>query len=181
VIARLSPLAEKDGRYVALESCPDTWDSIESRRDHPAMLMPLGFLPGGPGVDRATMNRTLDAVLAHWDWETRIWGWDYPMVAMMATRLGRRDVAMEVLLRGGPNKAYTASGPCPQRGDTALPEGSPTIARKWEIAAYLPANGAFLSAVALMVAGWDGCPDRRPGFPADGTWHVRAEGWQPLP
>ena len=55
--------------------------------------MPLGFLPGGPDVDRATMNRTLDAVLKTWDWETKIWGWDYPMIAMTATRLGRPDVA----------------------------------------------------------------------------------------
>ena len=176
VIARLAPLPEMDGKYVALESHPDTWDDVASRHDHPAMLMPLGFLPGGPGVDRATMNRTLDAVLAHWDWETKMWGWDYPMIAMTATRLGRPDVAVEILLRDGANNVYTSSGLCPQRGDTALPGG-----RKWEIAAYLPANGAFLSTVALMVAGWDGCAEKWPGFPSDGTWRIRAEGWQALP
>jgi hypothetical protein len=48
VLARLSPLPVKDGKYVALESSPDTWDAVESRHDHPAMLMALGFLPGGP-------------------------------------------------------------------------------------------------------------------------------------
>jgi hypothetical protein len=32
------------------------------------------------------MTRTLDAVLSQWDWETKIWGWDYPMIAMTATR-----------------------------------------------------------------------------------------------
>ena len=180
VRARLSPLPVKDGKYVALESSPDTWDAVASRHDHPAMLMALGFLPGGPDVDRATMERTLDAVRAQWDWETKIWGWDYPMIAMTAARLGRPDVAVEILLRDGPNNVYTASGLCPQRSDTVTTaRGAP--ARKWEIAAYLPANGAFLSAVALMVAGWDGSAQPWPGFPTDGTWKVRAEGWRPLP
>ena len=180
VLARLAPLPVKDGKYVALESSPDTWDAVASRHDHPAMLMALGFLPGGPDVDRATMERTLDAVRTQWDGQTKIWGWDYPMIAMTATRLGRPDVAVEVLLRDGPNNVYTASGLCPQRSDTALTSGG-APARKWEIAAYLPANGAFLSAVALMVAGWDGSTRKWPGFPADGTWTVRAEGWRPLP
>ena len=63
IIARLSPLPVADGKYVALESHPDTWENINSRHDHPEMLMPLGLLPGGPDVDRATMERTLDAVL----------------------------------------------------------------------------------------------------------------------
>jgi hypothetical protein len=180
VLARLAPLPVKDGKYVALESSPDTWDAVERRHDHPAMLMALGFLPGGPDVDRATMERTLDAVRTQWDWQTKIWGWDYPMIAMTATRLGRPEVAVEILLRDGPNNVYTASGLCPQRSDTAVTTGG-APARKWEIAAYLPANGAFLSAVALMVAGWDGEAQKWPGFPADGTWTVRAEGWRPLP
>jgi hypothetical protein len=179
VLAGLAPLPVRDGKYVALESSPDTWDAVASRRDHPAMLMALGFLPGGPDVDRATMGRTLDAVRTQWDWRTKIWGWDYPMIAMTATRLGRPDVAVEILLRDGPNNAYTPSGLCPQRSDATVTAGG--AARKWEIAAYLPANGAFLSAVALMVAGWDGSTRKWPGFPDDGTWTVRAEGWRPLP
>ena len=58
---------------------------------------------------------------------------------------------------------------------------APPRARKREIAAYLPANGAFLSAIALMVAGWDGCNEPYPGIPKDGAWTVRAEGLHPLP
>ncbi|HEU5078963.1 MAG TPA: family 43 glycosylhydrolase [Opitutaceae bacterium] len=194
VIEKLSPLPQRDGRYVALESNPDTWDNIASRHDHPEMLMPLGFLPETPAVDRATMNRTLDAVLTQWDWETKIWGWDYPMIAMTATRLGRPSDAVDVLVRNGPNNVYLANGHCPQRSDVAMltrsqpaqgsgsnvsPESRPK--QRTEIAVYLPANGSLLSAVALMVAGWDGNKDPHPGFPKDGTWHVRAEGWQALP
>ena len=126
------------------------------------------------------MERTLEAVLAMWDWETKIWGWDYPMIAMTAARLGRPETAVEVLLRPGPNNVYMPNGHCPQRSDVAAVRGAPGTPRR-EIAAYLPANGAFLSAVALMVAGWDGSTTAFPGFPKDGRWVIRAEGVRPLP
>jgi hypothetical protein len=163
---QLSKLPQKDGKYVALESTPDTWDNIASRHDHPSFLMALGQLPGA-GVDRAVMRRTLDAVLATWDWHTKIWGWDYPMIAMTAARLGAPKEAVDVLLKtDGPNNGYTAAGHNP---NTNLP-------------VYLPGNGALLAAVAMMAGGWDGAPRQAaPGFPQDGGWKVRAEGFKPLP
>ena len=175
VLRNLAPVPQKDRRYVALESHPDTFDNIASRHDHPTMLAPLGLLPGSD-VDRATMNRTLNSVLRDWDWETKIWGWDYPMIAMTAARLGRPETAINILLRDGPNNLYLSNGHCPQRVDE-----SPSSTRKREIPVYLPANGAFLSAVALMVAGWDGCDRKFPGFPDDGTWKILAEGLKQLP
>ena len=175
IIARIALPPQKEGKYVAIESVPDTWDNIDSRHDHPGMLMALGMLPLTPSVDCATMNRTLDAVLALWDWKTKIWGWDYPMIAMTATRLGRPKDAVEVLLREGPNNHYLPNGHCPQR-----PLFNPEKSR-YDIAVYLPANGAFLSAVSLMLGGWDGCAEEFPGLPKDGTWSVKAEGWKPLP
>ena len=180
VIKHLAPVPQKDGKYVALGSNPDTWDNIASRHDHPTMLAPLGILPG-TGVDRATMERTLDAVLTTWDWETKIWGWDYPMIAMTAARLGRPETAVEILLREGPNNKYLVNGHCPQRVDERAMKASATPVRKREIAVYLPANGAFLSAVAMMAAGWDGNTNNAPGFPKDGKWKVRAEGLHSLP
>lgn len=180
VIKNLAPVPQKDGKYVALGSNPDTWDNIESRHDHPTMLAPLGILPG-TGVERATMERTLDAVLTTWDWETKIWGWDYPMIAMTAARLGRPETAVEILLREGPNNKYLPNGHCPQRSDEAMAKNPKPGARKREIAVYLPANGAFLSAVAMMAAGWDGNTNNAPGFPKDGKWQVRVEGLHPLP
>ena len=180
VIKHLSPVPQKDGKYVALGSNPDTWDNVDSRHDHPTMLAPLGVLPG-TGVERATMERTLDAVLETWDWETKIWGWDYPMIAMTAARLGRPETAVEILLREGPNNKYLPNGHCPQRSDEAMAKNPKPGARKREIAVYLPANGAFLSAVAMMSAGWDGNTNSAPGFPKDGKWKVRAEGLHPLP
>jgi hypothetical protein len=162
----LSALPQKDGKYVALESHPDTWDNVESRHDHPSFLMALGQLPGD-GVDVETMRRTLHAVLAGWDWKTKIWGWDYPMIAMTAARLDEPAAAVDVLLKSdGPNNGYTRAGHNP---NTRLP-------------VYLPGNGALLAAVAMMAGGWDGAPKRNaPGFPADGSWVVRAEGFKKLP
>jgi hypothetical protein len=167
MIAHLAPLPVKDGKYVALESHPDTWDNKDSRHDHPSFLMALGQLPGD-GVDRATMSRTLDAVLTTWDWETKIWGWDYPMIAMTAARLGEPKKAVDVLLKSdGPNNGYTPNGHNRQREDLPI---------------YLPGNGSLLAAVAMMAAGWDGAPTHdAPGFPHDGTWVVRSEGLHALP
>ncbi len=179
LLKHLAPLPVKDGKYVALESHPDTWENAASRHDHPEMLMPLGMLPG-EGVDRPTMQRTLDAVLHTWDWKAKIWGWDYPMIAMTATRLGHPREALDILLRNGPNNHYLPDGLCPQRGEGTSLATSPGK-HHYDIAAYLPANGAFLSAVALMVAGWDGCQVAHPGFPDDGSWTIRAEGLHRLP
>ncbi len=181
VIAHLPAIPEKDGLYVALESHPDTWDNMDSRHDHPTMLAPLGLLPGGD-VDREKMDNTLEAVLTRWDWETKIWGWDYPMIAMTAARLGRTEDAVDILVRNGPNNVYLKSGHVPQRSDTARPAGGiPAGERRREIATYLPANGSLLAAVALMAAGWDGCEIEHPGFPKDGSWQVRSEGIRRFP
>ncbi|HWA29425.1 MAG TPA: glycoside hydrolase 43 family protein [Lacunisphaera sp.] len=177
VLARLSPLPVFEGKYTALESHPDTWTNLDSRHDHPEMLMAMGFFPPGKDVDRATMDRTLTAVLKEWDWKTKIFGWDYPMVAMAAARLNRPEDAVEILLRDGPNNIYFPNGHCPVGSDRA--QGNQLEGRR-EIAVYLPANGSFLSAVALMVAGWEGS-EEMPGIPKDGTWKVRAEGLMRLP
>jgi hypothetical protein len=100
---------------------------------------------------------------------------------MTAARLGRPETAVEILLRAGPNNVYLPNGHCPQRSDEAAARSAKPGARKPEIAVYLPTNGAFLSAVALMVAGWDGNTNAAPGFPKDGKWRVRADGLGKLP
>lgn len=178
VLAKLSPLPVFEGKYTALESHPDTWTNLNSRHDHPSFLMPYGFFQSGADVDRATMDRTLTAVLKEWDWKAKIFGWDYPMVAMTAARLNRPADAVEILLRDGPNNRYFPNGHCPVGSDRA--QDSQLEGRR-EIAVYLPANGAFLAAAALMVGGWEGCTEEFPGIPKDGTWKVRAEGLTRLP
>ncbi|MBN2105588.1 hypothetical protein JW835_16235 [bacterium] len=166
VIAHLAPLPVYDSVYVAAETFPETFINPLWCTDHPSMLMPLGFLPGHL-ADRKLMKKTLEMVLRHWDWETKIWGWDYPMIAMTAARLGEPKLAVGVLLMDAPNNQYLNNGHCPQR--ESLP-------------AYLPANGALLSAVAMMAAGWEDAPEIDcPGFPKDGNWKIRWEGLKKMP
>ncbi len=103
------------------------------------------------------------------------------MIAMTAARLGETEKAVDILLNDGPGNTYMPNGHCPQRSDMVRkPGGGPA---RNEIAVYLPANGALLSAVAMMAGGWDGAPTgvTAPGFPKNGEWTVRAEGFVPLP
>jgi hypothetical protein len=167
MIANLSKLPEKNGKYVAIESTPDTWDNAERRLSHPSMLMALGMCRGD-GVDRATMKRTLDAVLEKWNWKVGLWGWDYPMVAMTAARLGEPETAVDILLKAdGVGNFYTPNGHCPHGKNLAV---------------YLPANSSLLAAIALMAGGWDGAPEKEaPGFPKNGKWNVKVEGIHSLP
>jgi len=159
VINGLSPLPVRDGVYLAHENCPQTY--VERNFDHPSMLAAFGMLPGD-GVDSQTMRQTLNLVLKSWQWE-RTWGWDYPLVAMTAARLGEPGLAIDVLLMDSAKNRYLPNGHNWQRSD--LP-------------CYLPANGGLLYAIGLMAAGWRSAPARQaPGFPINGSWEVRAEGF----
>jgi protein-glucosylgalactosylhydroxylysine glucosidase len=157
VINQLSPLPVKDGVYLAHENCPQTY--TKRHHDHPSMLGALGVLPGD-GVDRETMRRTLHKVMKEWQWD-KTWGWDYPMTAMTAARLGEPKIAIDALLMAEEKNRYLPNGHNWQRPN--LP-------------CYLPGNGGLLYAVAMMAGGWKGAPQTRaPGFPADGSWTVRHE------
>ena len=84
----------REGVYLAHENCPQTY--TERNRDHPSMLAACGVLPGD-GVERETMRRTLAKVMKEWQWD-ETWGWDYPMTAMTAARLGEGGTAVRALL-----------------------------------------------------------------------------------
>lgn len=165
IIAKLSPLAQKDGLYLAAESAPDTYSNPRMYSDHMAVLGAYGILPESRLFDKETMGRTLDWVLANWNWDSS-WGWDFPMTAMDAARLGRGDDAVNALLMDKQKNTYLVSGHNYQDGRLRI---------------YLPGNGGLLTAVAMMCAGWDGSEGMNPGFPKDGNWDVRWEGLKPLP
>lgn len=161
VISNLSPLPVRDGVYLAHENGPQTY--TERNYDHPSMLGALGMLPGD-GVDRETMRRTLIRVLEEWQWD-RTWGWDYPLTAMTAARLGEQKLAVDALLMPTDKNRFLPNGHNWQR--QSLP-------------CYLPGNGGLLYAVAMMAAGWQGAPrSHAPGFPSDGSWIVRWERLEP--
>ena len=154
-----------DGKYLFTETAPDSYTNPRWNKDHPAVLGALSFVPG-PGIDAETMRNTLDWVWKNWNWPDT-WGWDYPMMAMTAARLGEPDRAVDALLLDTPKNHYALNGQVYQRPGLTI---------------YLPANGGLLYATALMAAGWDGAPKRNaPGFPDNGQWNVHWENLRPAP
>ncbi len=151
----LAPLPVKEGVYLAHENCPDFSSGV---RDHPSMLAALGVLPETEQVSHEVMKATLSRIMKEWKWETT-WGWDYPMVAMTAARLGDPETAVNALLIDTPKNRYLLNGHNYQRPGLPL---------------YLPGNGGLLLATGMMAGGWEGGPSRSaPGFPP--KWRVRVE------
>lgn len=153
VRAKLSPLPVRDGVYLAHENCPQTYTARNF--DHPSMLAAYGVLDGD-GVDRETMRRTLHKVLREWRWADT-WGWDFPMAAMTAVRLGEPATAIDCLFLDSPKNTWLPNGHNWQRASLPI---------------YLPGNGGLLAAAAMMA-----CSPN--GFPTKG-WNVRWEGLRPL-
>ncbi|MDR0378240.1 MAG: hypothetical protein LBH70_10660 [Spirochaetaceae bacterium] len=154
---RLALPAQKDGVYLAHENCPGTFTTLPFFTDHPSMLAMYGVLDSDK-IDGAVMSATLDKVLAAWDMDS-FYGWDFPMMAMTACRLGRTGDAVDLLLMDRPKNTYLPNGHNRQTGNAALP-------------LYLPGNGGLLLASAMMAAGFAGKPG--PLFPKG--FQVQTEG-----
>ncbi|MGD9635826.1 MAG: hypothetical protein AB7I57_04230, partial [Pirellulales bacterium] len=166
VLTKLARPLVVDGKYAFTWTTPDSYTNPRWNDDHPAVLGAFGMLPG-PGIERRTMRGTFDWVWQHWNWPNT-WGWDYPLVAMCAARLGEPDRAVDALLLDTPKNFYRRNGHNHQRPGLTI---------------YLPGNGGLLTATAMMAAGWDGAPQGKhaPGFPDDGGWTVRYENLRRLP
>jgi hypothetical protein len=198
IISHLSPLPKKKDIYTAglpkgkttdLKSF-DPFDAVASgakpvvstetfdekcRNDHPAVLGACSMLPYQTGMlsktsrdsfsclySKENMTATLNWVMQNWNWATT-WGWDYGMTAMAAARLGQPETALKALLIDTQKNTYLKDGHNFQTAD--------------RLRIYLPGNGALLTAIAMMCAGWDGCNlGNNPGFPNDGSWNVKWEG-----
>ncbi|MDR8392713.1 hypothetical protein NC796_16275 [Aliifodinibius sp. S!AR15-10] len=160
VIDKLAPLAVKDGLYLPDRNSPNAYTDDHYRHDHPIVVGTYGLLPSHEIVDKKIMTRTYNEIFNDWDWPST-WGWDYPMMAMAATKLGMPEKAVDALFMDVQKNTYLKNGHNYQDKRLRL---------------YLPGNGALLSAVALMAAGWENGPDTdTPGFPDNGEWNVKWE------
>lgn len=204
---RMAPPPMADGLYLPVESVPDFWRTAASpkckgdaaaepckNRDHPSFLMAYGFIAGAR-IDPAAMKRTLAAVEANWDLR-QTWGWDFPMVAMAAARLGEPDKAIDWLFADRKNNQWGVTGMTPRvhldahaddlvpvsggAGGVAMANNPDGAGYRRAAETYFPSNGALLMAVGMMAAGWDGSKGHAPGFPKKG-WTVRVEGVLPTP
>ncbi|OYU54859.1 MAG: hypothetical protein CFE25_12805 [Chitinophagaceae bacterium BSSC1] len=164
VIKFLSPLPVQDQVYLSTESAKDSYTNPVFLTDHPSVLGTFGMLPNKGMLDTSIMRNTFNLVWNKWDWKDT-WGWDFPMTAMSATRLGMPEKAVEALLMPIKTNTYLINGHNYQDARLRL---------------YLPGNGGLLTAIAIMCAGYDGNKIKNPGFPKDGNWDVRWEGLQPF-
>lgn len=160
VLNKLSALPQKDNKYLFAESAPDSYSNPQFRTDHPSVLGAMGMLPKTIMIDSSVMKNTFDWIWQNWTWKDT-WGWDFPMVAMTATRLGMPEKAVDALLMPIQTNTYLNNGHNYQ--DDRL-----TI--------YLPGNGGLLAAIAIMCAGYEGSKTVNPGIPKNGSWNVRWEG-----
>jgi len=165
VLAKLSPLPKQNGVYLATENATDSYSNPNYLTDHPAVLGAFGILPKTTALDTTIMKNTFDLVWDKWSWKDT-WGWDFPMTAMTATRLGLPEKAIDALLM-------------PITTNTYLPNGHNFQDERLRL--YLPGNGGLLSAIAMMVGGYDGGKISMPGIPKNGKWKVRWENLQKMP
>lgn len=165
VLNKLSPLPVQNNKYLFTESATDSYSNPEYKTDHPAVLGALGMLPKTNMLDTSIMHNTFNWIWTNWSWD-KTWGWDFPMTAMTATRLGLPDKAIDALLMPIQTNTYLNNGHNYQ--DDRL-----TI--------YLPGNGGLLTAIAMMCAGYDGSTEANPGIPKNGKWKVKWERLRKMP
>ncbi|PTY08721.1 hypothetical protein DB347_03885 [Opitutaceae bacterium EW11] len=169
ILAKLAPLPTQDGKYVEIETSPDLYS-------HPgdlptSMMMVLGYLPLTDKVDLETARRTFHELNKRSPQGTERWvSWALGQGALTAARLNEPATAVAIVTNPSKQARFMKSGHVRRPKE---PNGCVT---------YLPVNSSLLTAVGLMAGGWDGAPKvNAPGFPQDGTWTVRAEGFNPMP
>jgi hypothetical protein len=158
VLNNLAPLPIQSEKYVTYEGIKNMWTKYNF--EHPGLIATYGMLPGD-GVDTTILRNTYDQVLKSWEFD-RTWGWDFPVFAMTAAKLNKQKTAIDMLLYENKQNSYDQIG-----------------YNSW---VYFPANGGLLAAIAMMAGGWDGGPNTyAPGFPKNGKWNVKVEGFGKTP
>ncbi len=131
IVDRLVLPAQNQLYYLACHDAQGKHSYDHFAFDHPLVLMPYSLFISDR-IDQEKMKRTYDQVLKTYDME-KLWGWDFPMMAMTAIHLGMKKEALQILLCNTPKNKYLKNGHNPQGNRKDLP-------------IYLPGNGAFLLA-----------------------------------
>jgi len=160
ILAKLSRPAVHNNKYAEIET-----DVTDGGSD---MIMALGYLPQTPMIDPQIMANTFNGIYSRG--MRSFISWSLGKGALTAARLGETEKAINILCNDMLGARFLNNGHV-QRAKEPL-----------TCPAYLPANSAFMAAAGLMLGGWDNGPDTKaPGFPKDGNWNVKAEGFNKLP
>jgi len=155
----LPPMPVVNDTYVIYTGIGDMWNNTNYTSDHPSMAMIYGFISPPPDFNLTIMNNTMNKIYQTWNY-TDSFGWDFPMLAMTAAKLGDYDRAVDFLLN--PNFQFDDVGM--QIGGARVPTP------------YFPGSTSLLMAVAMMAAGWKEDPGVK--FPQD--WKVQVESFRPM-
>lgn len=161
VLTNLALVDEQFSFYPAYEGEKDTFALYN--RDHPSFVGIYGLIDDS-SLNSTKVALTLDKVLNEWEYD-ELWGWDYAMLAMVATKLNQPQKAIDILLSDTEKNQYLVNGNNFQKL---------TNNPKNYLPVYLPGNGSLLLAISLMVSNnyW--------GFPKK-TWKVEKENMNEWP
>lgn len=149
--------------YIGHENAENMFERYN--HDHPSMSGMFGLIPNDR-ISHKIMLNTMDKILDTWEMDT-MWGWDFAMMAMTATRLDEPEKAVDLLLMDASKNYYAKNGHNYQKTRTDLP-------------VYLPGNGSLLLALSLMTAGVAN-DSKITGFPANKKWTIHHEDVRPFP
>jgi hypothetical protein len=152
----LAPLPIQNNTYVLYECVKDMWITPKLTSDHPALLGINGWLPPPSSLNHTVFQNTVSRVYETWNL-TQGYGWDFPLLAMTAIRMGDTSKAVELLLH-----------PSFRFDDVGMPLGGVRVKTP-----YFPSSGGLLLAVALMAGGWNG----EVGLHFPQEWQCEVEGF----
>ncbi|KAF2466517.1 uncharacterized protein BDR25DRAFT_75983 [Lindgomyces ingoldianus] len=152
----LAPFPVENDVYVLYDGVKNMWTTPSLSEDHPGLLGVYGWLPPDPRLNLTTFNRTINKVYQSWNF-TYSYGWDFPLLAITAGRLGDSERAVNWLL-----------DPDNQFDEVGMPVGGTRVPTP-----YFPASAGLLLAVGMMAGGWDGLEG--PLFPKE--WNIEVEGF----
>jgi protein-glucosylgalactosylhydroxylysine glucosidase len=158
VIDHLPNPIVKDGLYLGAETAPDSYTNQNLLTDHPSVMGIYGMLPAQKGFDNKIFLNTMNKIDSVWHWSDT-WGWDFPMMAMSATRLGLDHKAMMYLMKPITTNTYLNNGHNYQNGRLRL---------------YLPGNGGLLMALGMIAKGTLDNPKTNRDLPKE--WKIKSEG-----
>ncbi len=133
ILNRHLPLPIYKGAYENYNNCHNTYTKYNY--DHPMITGFYSFFKS-KYVNPKIMQNTLNKVLKHWKLN-ECWGWDFPMLAMTASNLGNKELAINILKMKTPKNTYLKNGHNQQKERQDLP-------------LYLPGNGALLLAISHL-------------------------------
>jgi hypothetical protein len=147
----LAPYPVERGTYISYEGS----QANPRLATNPAVAGIFGMLPADDRLNMTLFRNTVAGVYSTWNSSASA-GWEVPLLAMTAARMGDTDRAVDLILGAGFD-------------DAGLPVGDSRHPRR------LSSNGGLLMVVAMLASGWSEIPGRH--WPQG--WSCAAEDFAP--